>query len=77
MQVTCSRACLASHALPAKTVYLSRFVLATSLASGFSHVIFSSLYHVGPPAPIKDENGRKRYLFGNQFFGRFSLIANK
>jgi septal ring factor EnvC (AmiA/AmiB activator) len=25
----------------------------------------------------KDENGRKRYLFGNQFFSRFSLIANK
>jgi hypothetical protein len=25
----------------------------------------------------RDENGRKRYLFGNQFFCRFSLIANK
>jgi hypothetical protein len=25
----------------------------------------------------RDENDRKRYLFGNQFFGRFSLIANK
>jgi hypothetical protein len=26
---------------------------------------------------VRDENGRKRYLFGNQFFGRFSLITNK
>jgi hypothetical protein len=25
----------------------------------------------------RDENGRKQYLFGNQFFSRFSLIANK
>jgi hypothetical protein len=25
----------------------------------------------------RDQNGRKRYLFGNQFFSRFSLIANK
>jgi hypothetical protein len=25
----------------------------------------------------RDENGRKRYLFSNQFFSRFSLIANK
>jgi hypothetical protein len=25
----------------------------------------------------RDENGRKRYLFGNQFFSRFSLIAKK
>jgi hypothetical protein len=25
----------------------------------------------------RDENGRKRYLFGNQFFSRFSFIANK
>jgi hypothetical protein len=25
----------------------------------------------------EDENGRKRYLFGNQFFCRLSLIANK
>jgi hypothetical protein len=24
----------------------------------------------------RDENGGKRYLFGNQFSGRFSLIAN-
>jgi hypothetical protein len=27
--------------------------------------------------PARDENGRKWYLFGNQFFSRFSLIANK
>jgi hypothetical protein len=27
--------------------------------------------------PFRDENGRKRYIFGNQFFSRFSLIANK
>jgi hypothetical protein len=26
---------------------------------------------------IRDENGLKRYLFDNQFFSRFSLIANK
>jgi hypothetical protein len=25
----------------------------------------------------RDENGRKQYLFGNQFFSQFSLIANK
>jgi hypothetical protein len=25
----------------------------------------------------RDENGRKWYLFEYQFFGRFSLIANK
>jgi hypothetical protein len=26
---------------------------------------------------VRDENGRKRYLFGSQFFSRFSFIANK
>jgi hypothetical protein len=25
----------------------------------------------------RDKNNRKRYLFGNQFFSRFSLIVNK
>jgi hypothetical protein len=35
--------------------------------------IVTSIYAL----PFRDENGRKRYLFGNQFFSRFSLIANK
>jgi hypothetical protein len=34
---------------------------------------------VSPPPldPARDENGRKRHLFGNPFFSRFSLIVNK
>jgi hypothetical protein len=32
---------------------------------------------VASVARTRDENGRKLYLFGNQFFSRFSLIANK